>query len=192
VSDDQELAAVERLLRSTPAPLDVPPGYAERASDAALESANAPSVISAGRRGLPWSRRLLPASLVLVGAAAASLLIGVGGRTNSVQVDRRVALVAVGASHGSGTLEFDTASGPMRSVVLTVHGLPPAPSGHYYEMRFWEGSSGLGTMSFTTASDGTATIRGEVPADIKWRWCTVSLEPLGAGASRTVLTSKSA
>ncbi|HEU0194135.1 MAG TPA: anti-sigma factor [Gaiellales bacterium] len=192
MTGEPEFESVERLLQSVPAPLDVPPGAAEAARAAALQQRPPrEAVVHSPRRPRLRSRRLVPAALVLVAAAAASLVIGVGGRSAGTHVQQTVALVSARSDSASGSLALSSPSGAMRAVVLSVKGLPPAPAGHYYEM--WMGGKGteaVGMMVFQTNGSGKVTVRSEVPSGMTWTRCWVTLEDSREGAAPVpVLTS---
>ncbi len=183
MNDERDLTDLERLLRSTPAPAEVPAELEALARAAALEAdpgpvARAPH--TSRRWNLGWGRgRLLPGLAVLSGAAAASLLIGVGGRGGGFSTQTSVALAAVSGSpnpQATGTLQVGDANGAMRPVVFRVSGLHPAPAGHYYEMWFSTGSEAVEMMAFNTGSDGSVTVHTEIPVGIGWKRCWVSME----------------
>ncbi len=183
MNDERDLSEIERLLRSTPAPVEVPAEFESAARAAALEPGPGPVVrgpAAARARGRQWTRgRLLLGVGVLVGAAAASLLIGVGGRGNGFSAQTSVALAAVSGSpvpHASGTLQVGHANGAMRPVVFKVSGLRPAPAGHYYEMWFSDGKESVEIMAFNTDSNGSVTVHGEIPVSMSWKRCWVSME----------------
>jgi hypothetical protein len=200
MNDERDLSEIERLLRSTPAPLDVPADFEPAARAAALDPGPGPVVrgpaVSRGR-GWQWGGGRLMAGIgVLVGAAAASLLIGVGGRGNGFSAQTSVALAAVSGSprpHASGTLQVGHADGAMRAVVFKVSGLKPAPAGHYYEMWFSDGRESVEMMAFNTDSNGSVTVHGEIPVSMSWKRCWVSMEsgsPAGDLKQPTVMASQ--
>lgn len=184
MTDEHDMNEVERLLRKVPAPLEVPPGLEMMARSAALDPDPSPDVATATRKA-PRPRRqwfargrLMLATGVLAGAAAASLIIGVGGRGHPIPVQTMVQLtptttVAAGAQ---GTLDVGYTDGSMRPVVFKVTGLPPAPKGHYYEMWFADANQHEGLLAFNTGSNGTVTVHGEIPAGMGWHKCWVTLE----------------
>jgi Anti-sigma-K factor rskA len=183
MNDERDLTEIEQLLRSTPAPAEVPAGFEALARAAALESA--PGAVVRGpavdrRPRFAWGRgRLGPAVAVLAAAAAASLYFGVGGRGNGFPAQTTVALAAVKGSPmpaASGTLQVGAANGAMRPVVFKVSGLQPAPAGHYYEMWFATGNESVEIMAFNTASDGSVTVHSEIPVGMSWKRCWVSME----------------
>jgi hypothetical protein len=183
VTGEPEFEGVERLLRSVPPPVDVPADAADAARAAALERRPArEAVVHSPRRSRVRARRILPAAIVLVAAAVASLIIGVGGRSPGTHVQQTVTLVSARSDAASGSLSLASPSGAMRPVVLSVKGLPPAPAGHYYEM--WMGRKGaeaVGMIVFQTNGSGKVTVRSEVPSGITWTRCWVTLEDANEG-----------
>jgi Anti-sigma-K factor rskA len=193
VTGEPEFEGVERLLHLVPAPVDVPADAADAARAAALERRPVRETVVRSPR---WSRvrggRLLPAAIVLVAAAIASLVIGVGGRSTGTPVQQTVALVSARSDQASGSVSMGYSSGAMRAVVLTVKGLPPAPAGHYYEM--WMGGkgdgNGVGMLVFDTNGSGKITVHSEVPSGVTWTRCWVTLEDVRPGSAPVpVLTS---
>jgi hypothetical protein len=122
----------------------------------------------------------------VVAAAAASLVIGVGGRSTGLHVEQTVAMAAVapGAASG-GELQLGPAEGPMRPIVLKVHALKPQPAGRYYEMWFSDGADKVALVAFNTSSDGTATVHGSIPSNMGWTRCWITLESERQGARET-------
>jgi Anti-sigma-K factor rskA len=186
MTEERDMSEMERLLRKVPAPEEVPPGLEGVARAAALDAARPPEVAAApvqrapARRRWLWRGRLLPAAVILAGAAAASLYIGVGGRNQPIGVQTTVNLAAVhpiaSAAGAHGTLKVGYTSGSMRPVVFKVSGLPPAPNGHYYEMWFSDGAQQEGLLAFDTGQNGSVTVHGEIPAGMAWQHCWVTLE----------------
>jgi Anti-sigma-K factor rskA len=179
VTGEPEFEGVERLLRSVSPPVDVPGDAADAARAAALERRSSrEAVVHSPRRSRLRAGRLLPAAIVLVAAAVASLVIGVGGRSTGTHFQQTVALVSARRDAASGSVAMGAPTGSMRAVVLTVKGLPPAPAGHYYEM--WMGGnsvgSGVGLLVFNTNGSGRVTVHSEVPSGITWTRCWVTLE----------------
>jgi hypothetical protein len=181
VTDESELSRVEQMLRSTPPPLEVPEHLERAARGAALD----PDVTRSRERRLARRRtlrgRLLPAAAVLTAAVAASLVIGVGGRSPSITVVQTVPLAAR-AGAASGTLQLGTIRGRMRPIVLRVQNLPAAPKGHYYEMWFGDGRKRIGLLPFDTTG-GRATVVSAIPAGITWTACWVTLEDYHEGGT---------
>jgi Anti-sigma-K factor rskA, C-terminal len=194
VTGEPDFESVDRLLRSVPAPLDVPADAAGAARAAALQQRPARgAVVGRPRRSRLRSRRLLPAAVVLVAAVAASLVIGVGGRSPGTDLQQTVALVSARSDAASGSVALGSPNGSMRAVVLTVKDLPPAPAGHYYEMWMGgknDGTGGVGMLVFQTNNSGKVTVRSEVPSGITWTRCWVTLENEQNGSTPVpVLTS---
>lgn len=178
MSDDRDLTRVEDLLRSVPTPLEVPPRYAPIAKAAALGGEPAAEVVGSSRRGSRSPRRLLAAFAVLAVAVGVTLAIGVNGTHSPSGVQTTVALSSGSPqfANASGSLELGKADGAMRTAVLKVDHLPPAPAGEYYEMWFSNGGDSVGLMAFNTEADGTVTVHSAVPTGMAWTSCWVSLE----------------
>jgi hypothetical protein len=184
MTEEHDMNEVERLLRKVPAPEQVPPGLEAMARAAALDPPRPLDVAAApAQRRAPSRRRwlgrgrLLPAAVILAGAAAASLYIGVGGRSKPIGVQTTVNLAAVQPiASAHGTLQVGYTSGSMRPVVFKVSGLRPAPKGHYYEMWFSDGARQEGLLAFDTGRNGSVTVHGEIPATMAWKHCWVTLE----------------
>jgi hypothetical protein len=107
-------------------------------------------------------------------------------------VQQTVALVSARSDQASGSVSMGYSSGAMRAVVLTVKGLPPAPTGQYYEM--WMGGNSednaVGMLVFNTNGSGKITVHSEVPSGVTWTRCWVSLEDVQQGSAPVpVLTS---
>lgn len=184
MTGDSDFEGVERLLRSVSPPVDVPAGAADSARAAALERRpSREAVMQSSRRSRFGPRRLMSAAIVLVVAAAVSLVIGVGGRSTGTHAQQTVALVSARSDAASGSVSLGAPSGAMRAVVLTVKGLPPAPAGQYYEMWMAGKSegSGVGMLVFNTNGSGRITVHSEVPTGIAWTRCWVSLENVQEG-----------
>ena len=107
-----------------------------------------------------------------------ALVIGVGGR-DGVGVVRTVSMSGPGGAQG--TIRFASAQGPSRGVVMRVSDLPPAPSGHYYELWMVDGPATVGLVAFNTDTHGRATATTSLPADVGWDRCWVT-EETWAGA----------
>jgi hypothetical protein len=183
MTEERDMNEVERLLRKVPAPEQVPPGLEAMARAAALDPPPPPDVAAAPAKRAPSRRRwlgrgrLFPAAVILAGAAAASLYIGVGGRNAPIGVQTTVNLAAVRpVASAQGTLQVGYTDGSMRPVVFKVSGLRPAPKGHYYEMWFSDGARQEGLLAFDTGPNGTVTVHGEIPATMAWKHCWVTLE----------------
>ena len=183
MTEDSELDRVEQMLRSVPPPIDVPGHLEAHARAAALQA----DVIRPIERSVRMRRgrirfRLLPAAAVLATAVAASLVLGVGGRSPGIQVVTTVPLSAP-VGNATGSVQLGAVHGAMRPIVLRVSNLPAAPSGHYYEMWFGDGAKKMALLPFNT-SGGRATVVSEIPADVTWKTCWVSLENYSDSAER--------
>jgi hypothetical protein len=187
VSDERDLTGVEELLRSVPAPSEVPTRYAEVAKEAAIGSDISGGLRSAARRTLP-RRRWFAAAGVVVGALAATLVFAVADGGSSTSYQSSIALTAGSPSFAkaTGSLEIGKADGAMSPAVLRVSDLPPAPAGEYYEMWFTSKDDTVGIMAFNTNADGTVKVDGAIPAGMHWDRCWVSLES-DAGNGHTVV-----
>jgi cell wall assembly regulator SMI1 len=91
-----------------------------------------------------------------------------------------------GPAGASATVDFGSASAGTRPMLLHVHGLAPAPAGHYYELWMRVSSDAVSVATFNTAPSGDATVQASLPADMTWRSCWVTLERVGGG-QHTVL-----
>jgi hypothetical protein len=183
VTEENDLDRVEQMLRSVPPPIDVPGHLEAHARAAALgEDVIRPVERSVRMRRGQARFRLLPAAAVLATAVVASLVLGVGGRSPGMRVITTVPLSApVGSA--SGSVQLGAAHGAMRPIVLRVSNLPAAPNGYYYEMWFGDGAKKMALLPFNT-SGGRATVVSEIPADVTWRTCWVSLENYADSAER--------
>lgn len=193
MADEPDLSRVEAMLRSAGAPGDVPGSLHAIARDAALAGAGAgvvEPVVTVSR--LPRRRRFEPAriaaaAVVLVGTAAASILIGVGGAGSSPGV---VSTIALSGSHGmSGKMQVTGVHSGMRQVIFSVDHLPPAPRGDYYEAWYQSGGDAMTLATFDTPASGHVQLRTTMPAALRWSRCWVTLESVGGGPSRVVLDS---
>jgi hypothetical protein len=141
------------------------------------------------RRGLRRSPRLLAGLAV---AAVVVSIAAIGVRTiftDRFQTDRAFALSAPpggGAATGSARVD-DTPSGSI--VELTVHGLPDAPSGYYYECWFvgeGDGDDIPNRVSAGTFRAGNGTFRMRSSADPeRFPKMGVTLEPDDGNPART-------
>jgi hypothetical protein len=129
--------------------------------------------------------RLVPAIAVMAAAAAATFVIGVGGKTTPWPVASTVVLH--GAGSASAIVDFGKPSGGTRPIVMHVRGLAPAPAGHYYEMWARISTENVSLVTFNTGRDGTATINAALPAGMSWRSCWITLERLGGRRGGTVM-----
>jgi Anti-sigma-K factor rskA len=191
MSEDRDFEGVERLLRSVPAPAELPAGLETMARDAALAPRAPRAAVRPARLRQRFRlNRLVPAAAVLVGAAAASLVIGVGGRGAGIRVERTVTMAAVvpgGAA--TGELRLGQPDGAMRPIVLEVHGLKPQPAGRYYQMWFADRGEKVALIAFNTSSGGDVTVHGEIPASVGWTRCWVTIESEDHATTRPVLRS---
>jgi hypothetical protein len=194
MSEDRDFEGVERLLRSVPVPADPPAGLEEVARRAALAPTARPAAVPARLRQRFRLNRLVPAAAVLVGAAAASLVIGVGGRGAGLHVEHTVTMAAaIPGGAATGELQLGHADGAMRPVVLEVHGLRAQPAGRYYQMWFADHGDKVALIAFNTSSGGDATVRGEIPANMGWTRCWITLESDNAAQTpRPVLRATAA
>ena len=120
------------MLRAAGAPEDPPANLRDVARDAALGSADVVRLRPKFRMDNRLARLSLAAA-VLLASSLAALVIGVGG--NRMSVDRRISLDgAAAAPQASATVEFGSPHGAVRTVVVRVNDLAPAPKGGYYEL----------------------------------------------------------
>jgi hypothetical protein len=162
------------MLRAAGAPGEPPASFHEAARQAALGADVVPL-----RPGLPMDGRfgrLLMAAAVLTASAAAALVIGVGG--NQMSVANRISLGgAPSAPQASAVVELGSANDAVRTVIVRVSHLKPAPAGGYYEMWMQTGRGDpTGLVAFNTGSDGDVVARTTMPADMRWTRCWVTLE----------------
>jgi len=189
MSANDEFDRVEQLLRSAPAPAPVPPGLVDVAREAALGGAGAERrpVVSLARRRVPRLRmgRLAAGVAVMAAAAAAALVIGVGG-PDTFNPQRTIALA--GPTGASATVDFGSSEEGTRPMLVKIHDLRPAGPGWYYEMWFRVSGDDVSAVTFNTSSSGDATLRSAIAADMHWGTCYVTLEKVGdAGQRRVVL-----
>jgi hypothetical protein len=129
--------------------------------------------------------RLTAGVAVMAAAAAAALLIGVGG-PDSFDAQKTIALA--GPTGASATVDFGSADNGTRPMLVKVHDLRPAGPGWYYEMWFKVSNDEVSAVTFNTGSSGEATVRSAISADMHWGTCWVTLEKVGgAEQSRVVL-----
>lgn len=190
--DEPELIRVERLLRSVGAPPEVPEALHAAARAAALGDAPsapaaAPVVDLASRRRWRRPARLGAAVVVLAGAAAASVVIGVGGAARGPAIQSTVALSGAGGGHA--TMQVSVLEHGVRQVVFTADGLRPAPPGHYYEVWFQSGKTAMTLATFGSPVDGHVQLRTTMPGSLYWSRCWVTMESVSGGSSRVVLDS---
>jgi Anti-sigma-K factor rskA len=185
MNDERRMSEVEEMLRAAGAPGEPPASFHEAARQAALGTPDVvrlrPPMRMDGRLS-----RLLMAAAVLTASAAAALVIGVGG--NQMSVDRRISLAgAPAAPQASAVIELGSANDAVRTVVLRVSHLKPAPSGGYYEMWMQtRNGDPTGLVAFNTTSGGDVVARTTMPADMTWTRCWVTLETAN-GHRSTVL-----
>jgi hypothetical protein len=190
MSAHDDLDRVEQLLRSAQAPAAVPPGLEAMAREAALggPSASRRPDITIVKPRMPrfGFARVSAGIAVMAAAAAAALVIGVGGKSSPFDAQRTLALA--GAAGASATVDFGSADQGTRPMLVKVHDLRPAPAGSYYEMWFNVAGDKVSAVTFNTSSSGEATVRTAISADMRWGACWVTEEKAGTGdGSRVVL-----
>lgn len=186
--DEPELIRVERLLRSAGAPPEVPEALHAAARAAALGDVRAVDpVVDLGSRRRWRPARLGAAIVVLAGAAAASVVIGVGGAARGPAIASTVALTGAGGMHA--TMQVSVLDHGMRQVVFTASGLRPAPPGHYYEAWYQSGRTAMVLATFETPASGRVQLRTTMPGSLGWSRCWVTLESVSGSSSRVVLDS---
>ena len=182
MSAPDDLDRVEQLLRAAPAPTAVPSGLIDVAREAALGGVPRRAVVAAARRPqVPRLRlaRFAAGVAVMAAAAAAALVIGVGGR--ETPFDAQTTLALAGPTGASASVDFGSADEGTRPMLVKIHDLRPAPAGSYYEMWFNVGGDKVSAVTFNTNSTGTATVRTSIAADMHWGVCWVTLEKAGVG-----------
>lgn len=191
MSAHDDMDRVEQLLRSAPAPATVPPGLIDVAREAALGGPERRTVVAVSRpRIVPRLRlaRFSAGVAVMAAAAAAALIIGVGGRGPSF--DSQGTLSLAGPAGAAATVDFGSATQGTRPMLLKIHDLRPAPSGSYYEMWFNVGGEKVSAVTFNTSASGRATVRTAISSNMHWGSCWVTLEKVGGGDDgRVVLRS---
>lgn len=176
MSDERRMTEVEEMLRAAGAPGEPPASFHEAARQAALGTPDVVRLRPALRMDGRFSRLLLAAA-VLTASAAAALVIGVGG--NRMSVEHRISLAgAAAAPRASAVVELGSANDAVRTVVVRVSHLKPAPTGGYYElwMQTTGGGDPTGLVAFNTGSGGDVVARTTMPADMGWTRCWVTLE----------------
>jgi anti-sigma-K factor RskA len=146
--------------------------------DAAPAAAPAPANAVERRRwsGFRWPRMALGAAVV----AAAVLVVGVVlVSRDDVQPDA-VATIAGKDDFAavSGSAELFPEDGSGSRLVLHLASVPPAPTGHHYEV--WvlpEGSETMESVGKVAPSDGEAELEVEVPGTGPFAALDVSVEP---------------
>jgi hypothetical protein len=182
MSAHDDLDRVEQLLRAAPAPTAVPSGLIDVAREAALGGVPRRAVVAAARRPqVPRLRlaRFAAGVAVMAAAAAAALVIGVGGR--ETPFDAQTTLALAGPAGASASVDFGSADEGTRPMLVKIHDLRPAPAGSYYEMWFRVSGEKVSAVTFNTNSTGTATVRTSIAADMHWGVCWVTLEKAGVG-----------
>jgi hypothetical protein len=192
MSTHDDLDRVEQVLRSVPAPAPVPSGLVDVAREAALGGAGTRRrpVAAVARPRVPrlGFGRLTAGVAVMAAAAAAALVIGVGGRGSPFDAQTSIGLA--GPTGASATVEFGAADDGTRPMLVKIHDLRPARSGWYYEMWFQVSDDEVSAVTFNTSSSGDATVRSAISADMHWGTCWVTLEKVGVPDSgRVVLRS---
>jgi hypothetical protein len=189
MSGHDDLDRVEQLLRAAQAPAVVPPGLESVAREAALggQGTVRRPEISIVRPRLPrfGLARLTAGVAVMAAAAAAALLIGVGGRSSPFDAERTLALA--GPAGAAATVDFGSPDQGTRPMLLKVHDLKPAPTGSYYEMWFRVSGDKVSAVTFNTSSSGDATVRTAISADMHWGTCWVTEEKAGGTGSQVIL-----
>jgi len=121
----------------------------------------------------------------MAAAAAAALVIGVGG--NGSPFDAQQTLALAGPAGASATVDFGFADQGTRPMLVEVHNLRPAGPGWYYEMWFNVSGEKVSAVTFNTSSSGDATVRTAISAGMHWGACWVTKEKAGAGDAGTVV-----
>jgi len=190
MSAHDDIDRVEQLLRSAPAPTSVPPGLIDVAREAALGGGERRTVVAAVRPRVPRFRlaRVSAGVAVMAAAAAAALVIGVGGRSSPFDAQTTIALA--GPAGASATVDFGRADQGTRPMLVKIDHLRPAPPGSYYEMWFQVSGDKVSAVTFNTGSSGRATVRAAISANMHWGACWVTLEKVGGpDGDRVVLRS---
>jgi hypothetical protein len=190
MSAHDDMDRIEQLLRSAPVPAAVPPGLIDVAREAALGGPERRTVVAVSRPRVPRVRlaRFSAGVAVMAAAAAAALIIGVGGRAPSF--DSQGTLSLAGPAGAAATVDFGSATQGTRPMLLKIHDLRPAPSGSYYEMWFNVGGDKVSAVTFNTSASGRATVRTAISSNMHWGSCWVTLEKVGGGDDgRVVLRS---
>jgi uncharacterized protein len=164
---------IEERLRDAGAPLDPPERLHALAREAALGSR---PVVMHTRTIHPRGRlgRFALAAAVLVASAAAVLVIGVGG--NNPEILRTVTLTGSAPNTGA-SIQFLKSDSAVRTVVVKLWGLKPAPKGSYYQV-WMDPGGGVPTtalVAVNTEDDGTVEARTTIPSGIGWDRCWVTL-----------------
>jgi anti-sigma-K factor RskA len=187
VSEEFDLARVERMLERTPAPESVPETFAATARREALSRAD---VVAKAPRQWTWPAwwRIGGAAVALGAAAAVAITLAIsthGGFSPQYSV-------SLSGPHGAtAVVDFGYAKNGVREMVMHIKGLPPAGPGHYYEMWFKPapGTENVSAITFDTPRDGGTTIHAVIPAGMHWKSCWVMLEANGGQSLARVLST---
>lgn len=192
MSDDADLERVERMLQRTPAPEFVPATAAAAARRAALGGESV--VSSRAPRTWRWPAwwRVASASAALGAAAAVAavvVVLAVGGRGGGFATEHSLSLS--GRNGATAQVDLGHAKNGVRTMVVRIHGLPPAGAGHYYEMWFRSsGNEDVSAVTFDTAAGGQTTFKAVISARMTWRNCWVTREAIsGKSTPATVLNT---
>ncbi len=187
--DLEDMRGMPALLARAAEPVEVPAGMQSRVlGTIGGEPRPASGTAAAGpRRARP--RRTVTWALGAAAAVALAFLAGLGlGRGlpaggQPAQTAQTIRLVAADGSTASGVATVRNASAG-RVVELSVRGLRPPPSGHFYTCWLVADDDTLQRQdrvsvgSFETSPDGTATVRWETAADpARYPHLGVTLEP---------------
>jgi anti-sigma-K factor RskA len=187
MSDESDLARVDRMLARTPAPESVPAAFASAARRAALGEPDAVATRAATRRWRwPAWWRVASAAAALGAAVAIAVVLAVGGHDGfSTQTS-----IALSGPHGAtAEVDFGSVSNGVRPMLVHVKGLHPAGAGHYYEMWFrTPAGEKVSAVTFDTAAGGTATFRAVIPAGMHWHNCWVTWETPDGPGKRVLYT----
>jgi len=174
------MSSIEDVLRRVGPPAEVPERFHAASAEAALGDGSVVAATNRALRGAWWRRR--PA-VAIAGAVAACVVLAVAlvmatGGSDRYHTTVALSGVAPQFSNASATFELGAEDGQaMRTAVLTVKNLPPAPAGSYYDMWMTSGAGDdVSLMAFDTNKNGSITVRTSIPADIPWKRCVVSLK----------------
>jgi hypothetical protein len=168
VTEDRRLEPVERVLRRTPPPADVPAHFDVVARRAAL---GAPVAVAPARRSRSAYAALGLAAAIAAGVGAVALVTGGEGEA----VERTIALEGEAPKRDAwGRVEIEQADGPTRTYRIEVGDLPPAPGDRYYQLWFESEAGAVAGPAFDTQDSGEATVEGVAPANLRWEDCWIS------------------
>jgi anti-sigma-K factor RskA len=188
VTEDFDLGRVERMLERTPPPEAVPERLAARARREALDP---PVVAAKARRHWQWPAwwRMASAAAALGAAAAVAVTLAISTHGGGFSAQYSVSLS--GPRGATAVVDISYPKDGVRQMVMHIKGLPPAGSGHYYEMWFKPaaGAENVSAVTFDTASAGSATIHAVIPAGMRWRSCWVMRETNAGQAVGRVLST---